>query len=159
MRTTLGMALALGIAAASGAWAEAPAAPTAAPTRHFGFTKLVVADLDRSAAFYENAIGLVRQRRIDFDGAAGTGSEILYEPTAPGGAMFVLIHYATKTQPSTGETVLGFYTDDIDALVARIREAGGAIDTPPYAIPEMKLRVAFARDPEGHVLELLQQTE
>ena len=54
--------------------------------------------------------------------------------------------------------MLGFYTSDIAALVAKVAAAGGVIDRAPYAIPEMKLKVAFVRDPEGHVIELLEQT-
>ncbi len=154
-RELLGTAAALALA--STATAEEAAAP-AAPTRHFGFTKLVVADLEKSAAFYEAVLGLVRTRRIDFDNEAGKGAEILFEPTAPGGAMFVLIHYDAAPTPAHGEVVLGFYTSDLAALVAKVAAAGGVIDRAPYAIPEMKLKVAFVRDPEGHVLELLEQT-
>jgi predicted enzyme related to lactoylglutathione lyase len=150
------LAATVALSLASAAYADgtestaSPAAPK--PSRHFGFTKLAVADLDASAAFYEQAFQLVRTRRVDFEG----GSELLYEPTAPGGAMFVLIHFADAPKPASGEVVLGFYTDDIAALVARVKAAGGAIDREPYAIPEMKLRVAMARDAEGHVLELLE---
>jgi predicted enzyme related to lactoylglutathione lyase len=156
--------LTLGVAAlalASAVRAEEPvtaAPPSEKPKRHFGFTKLVAGDLEKCAAFYESALGLVRQRRIDFDGEAGKGSEILYEPTAPGGAMFVLIHYDGQPQPAHGELVLGFYTQDVEALVARVAAAGGTVDRAPYPIPEMKLKVAFVRDVEGHVLELLEQT-
>jgi predicted enzyme related to lactoylglutathione lyase len=143
------------LAFAGGAGAEeSPPAAAVKPSRHFGFTKLVVADLERSAAFYESALQLVRTRRVDFAG----GAELLYEPTAPGGAMFVLIHYDDAPKPASGELVLGFHTDDIAALVERVQGAGGMVDRAPYAIPEMKLRVAFVRDVEGHVIELLEQT-
>jgi predicted enzyme related to lactoylglutathione lyase len=160
-RELLGAAAALALAAGASAQETTAAAASAAapaPTRHFGFMKLVAGDLDKCAAFYESALGLVRQRRIDFDGEAGKGSEILYEPTAAGGAMFVLIHYADKPVPAHGELVLGFYTSDIDATVARVAAAGGAVDRAPYAIPEMKLKVAFVRDVEGHAIEVLEQT-
>jgi predicted enzyme related to lactoylglutathione lyase len=155
-RELLGAAAALALA--SGARAEGATAGAApAPTRHFGFMKLVVGDLEKCAAFYESALGLVRQRRIDFAGEAGKGTEILYEPTAPGAAMFVLIHYDDTPKPAHGELILGFYTNDIDALVARVTAAGGTVDRAPYAIPEMKLMVAFVRDVEGHVIEVLEQ--
>jgi lactoylglutathione lyase len=160
-RELLGAAAAFALAArasAEGSAVDGASATTPAPTRHFGFMKLVAGDLDKCAAFYESALGLVRQRRIDFDGEAGRGSEILYEATAAGGAMFVLIHYDDKPAPAHGELILGFYTSDIDAMVARVAAAGGAVDRAPYAIPEMKLKVAFVRDVEGHVIELLEQT-
>ena len=158
-RLWFGAALAFAFALAGGANAEGTAAEAAAPTRHFGFAKLRVGDLEKCATFYETAFALVRQRRIDFDDAIGKGSELLYEPTAPGGAMFVLIHFDGAPQPAPGELTLGFYTDDIAALVARVEAAGGSVDRAPYAIPEMKLKVAFVRDVEGHVIEVLEQTE
>ncbi len=139
--------------------AQPPAASAApAPASHFGFTKLIVGDLDKSAAFYEAACQLVRQTRIDTESAGRKLSEILYQPTAPGGATFVLIHYYDSPKPTTGELVLGFNTGDIDAFVARAAAAGGTIERAPYAIAEMKIRVAFVRDVEGHVIEVVQAT-
>ncbi len=137
-----------------------PSATSAGPTpaSHFGFTKLIVGDLDKSAAFYEATCQLVRQTRIDTESAGRKLSEILYQPTAPGGAMFVLIHYYDTPKPTTGELVLGFNTRDIDAFVARAQAAGGSIERAPYAIPEMKIQVAFVRDLEGHLIEVVQET-
>jgi predicted enzyme related to lactoylglutathione lyase len=150
-----------GVAALAGsARAEEGSAPPSgvatARAAHFGFTKLVVADLEKCAAFYEAAFALVRQTRIDTESAGRKLSEILYQPTAPGAATFVLIHFYDALQPVVGELVLGFNTDDIDAFVARAQAAGGTIDRAPYAIEEMKIKVAFVRDVEGHLIEVVQ---
>jgi lactoylglutathione lyase len=148
-----------GIAALSRpALAEEAARATTAPASHFGFTKLIVGDLEKCAAFYEAACLLVRQTRIDTESAGRKLSEILFQPTAPGGATFVLIHYYDTPNPTSGELVLGFNTADIDAFVARAQAAGGTIEQAPYAIAEMKIRVAFVRDVEGHLIEVVQPT-
>ena len=132
------------------------AAPANAP--HFGFTKLIVGDLEKAAAFYQATCGLVEQRRIDTESAGRKLTEILYQPTAPGGATFVLIHFYDTPEPAHGELILGFNTSDIDAFVARAAAAGGAIQQAPYSIEELKIKVAFVRDVEGHLIEVVQPT-
>jgi predicted enzyme related to lactoylglutathione lyase len=123
---------------------------------HFVFTKLVVGDLDRCAKFYEAVCGLKPQARIDavVDGREIT--EIVYEPTAKGGANFVLFAYHDTPRPVTDETIIGFTTDDIEGFAARIRQHGGSVYQGPDDRPEHGLKVAFARDIEGHVIELIQ---
>jgi len=145
-----------GSAGAAASAGESAPAPASGSGTHFGFTKLVVGDLEKSAAFYQATFGLAQQTRIDTESAGRKLAEILFRPTAPGGATFVLIHFYDTTKPVQGELILGFNTDDIDALVARAEAAGGTIDRAPYAIPEMKIRVAFVRDVEGHLIEVVQ---
>jgi len=144
---------------ASGARAQerASAGSAALPNKpHFGFTKLQVGDLEKCAAFYKAACELTEATRVDTESAGRKLSEILFEPTAPGGATFVLIHYYDSPAPVSGELILGFTTPDIEAFVARASAAGGSVERAPYAIPEMKLRVAFVRDVEGHLIEVIQ---
>jgi predicted enzyme related to lactoylglutathione lyase len=123
---------------------------------HFVFTKLVVGDLDKCAKFYEAVAGLKPQARIDavVDGRAIT--EIVYEPTAKGGANFVLFAYHDAPKPASAETITGFSTDDIEGFAGRIRAHGGEVYQGPDDRPEHGLKVAFARDVEGHVIELIQ---
>ena len=157
---------ALAALASASAWALAgtaaaeerprPAAPGAPNKPHFGFTKLQVGDLEKSATFYRAVCGLVDQNRIDTESAGRKLSEILFAPTAPGGATFVLIHYYDTPAPVRGELILGFTTNDLEAFVGRARAAGGGVEREPYAIPELKLRVAFVRDIEGHLIEVVQ---
>ena len=63
---------------------------------HFGFTKLVVADLDGSAAFYATVFGMVEQRRVHAEIAGRAIDEILFSNTAPGAATFVLLRFADE---------------------------------------------------------------
>ena len=133
--------------------ASAPASPRLA---EFGFTKLLVADLDRSAAFYEAVCGLERSARIDGEIGGRKITEIVYRPAAPGGAMFVLLTFVGTAKPAADEVMLGFNTSDLDAFLARVRAAGGSVFEPPRTLAEMKLRVAFAKDLEGHIIEVLQ---
>jgi predicted enzyme related to lactoylglutathione lyase len=147
---------AFGVAAlAAGALAE-DSAPAPAPLAHFGFTKLQVADLANCAAFYTRVAGLTEQTRVSTDNGGRRLSEIIFNATTPGGASFVLIHYHDSPKPVVGESILGFQTRDLDGFVARAIEAGGSVVREAWEMPEMKIRVAFVADPEGHVIELVQ---
>jgi predicted enzyme related to lactoylglutathione lyase len=124
----------------------------------FGFTKLVVHDVEKMAAFYTAVYGLHAVERVRGE---RIGSESIDEimlspdPAAPFGS-FVLLRYPDRGPSPSGEVVLGFITDDLPALLDRVRKAGGAVHDPPREMPERKVRVAFATDPEGHLAELVQ---
>ncbi len=82
--------------------------------------------------------------------------EISYQATSPGGGALTLIHYLDSKGRITGESVQGFTTTDIDALVKRAEAAGGRIREPIRRIEEFQLSVAFVFDPEGHINEVVQ---
>jgi lactoylglutathione lyase len=128
------------------------------PEASFGFTKLVVDDLERMAAFYQQVYGLhavnrVRGERIGDEEI----DEIMLspDPEAAYGSL-VLLEYPNRGPSPNGELILGFTTSDLPALLERVREAGGGVHTPIKEMPELRLRVAFATDPEGHLAELVQ---
>jgi predicted enzyme related to lactoylglutathione lyase len=128
------------------------------PSSSFSFTKLVVGDLEKMARFYAAAYGLEQIARVQADIGADRIDEIMLSATtevAPG--MLVLLRFVDRPPPSAGEVLLGFTTDDLTALVERVCAAGGRVHAPAKEMPEMKIRVAFVTDPEGHLTELVQQ--
>ena len=129
--------------------------PTTAPL--FGFTKLVVADLDKSAAFYRDVFGLNESARIESDIAGRAIEEIMFTPTNTGGATFVLLRYLDCGIPATGESILGFLTSDIDALMTDAVDAGGAVLREAQVHADLGVKVGFVTDPEGHVIEVVQR--
>jgi predicted enzyme related to lactoylglutathione lyase len=82
--------------------------------------------------------------------------EVTYLATYPGGSALTLIKYLDSKGPATGESVQGFTTTDIHALVKRAEAAGGRIAEPIRRIEEFKLHVVFVLDPEGHINEVVQ---
>ncbi|MBY0511834.1 MAG: VOC family protein [Rhodospirillaceae bacterium] len=123
---------------------------------HFGFTKLVVADLEKSAAFYKATAGFTEQARVD-DAIEGRRiQEIMFNPTTPGASTFVLLSYPDAPKPVQGELITGFITDDIAGFVQRAERAGGRITEAPHAKPEHGVKVGFVRDPEGHLIEVVE---
>ena len=57
-----------------------------ASTAHFGFTKLVVTDLEAAATFYTEVFAVVEQARVTSAIAGRPIDEIMYTATGTGGA-------------------------------------------------------------------------
>ena len=122
----------------------------------FGFTKLIVGDLDKAAAFYKSVCGLTEQARVEDRLGGRAISEIIFAPAYQGGASFVLLAYPDTPRPSSGEVILGFATPDVDAFVDRVLAGGGVVVDPAVSRPEHGVRVAIVKDPEEHLIEVVQ---
>ncbi len=128
---------------------------TKAPASHT-FTKLVVENLEKSEAFYMDAYGLEGMGRAPTRfGDDPVDQSMLGRD---GRVTLVLVQYRERNAPPVGECLLGFETPDLDALLDRIRAAGGGIVVAPLETPALGIRTAFATDPEGHQAELVQLT-
>ncbi len=123
---------------------------------HFGFTKLLVQDLDKCAAFYSEVCGLTETYRVESEIAGRAISEIMYAPTAEGGASFVLLKFLDAKGPYSEEVIIGMQTDDLEAFVQRAEAAGGRVVDPIRSMPEHGVKVAFVADVEGHLLEVVE---
>lgn len=127
-------------------------------TSTFSFTKLVVHDVEKMAAFYGAVYGLHAVNRVRGESIGGEEiDEIMLspDPKAPFGT-FVLLRYVGRAASPNGEVILGFTTGDLPALLDRVRAAGGGVHAPIKDLPHLKVRVAFATDPEGHLAELVE---
>ena len=125
----------------------------------YGFAKTFVHDLDAMGRFYEEVFGLIPFNRHQDRMFGREIDEITYQSTYQGGPALTLIKYLDSTGPSAGESVQGFITEDLDALVGRARAAAGTVPEPIREIPEFGIRVAFVLDPEGHVNEVIQMIQ
>lgn len=113
-------------------------------------TKIVVADLERSEAFYRAVVGFDQVQHIKGEGFA----EAIMRPTGnAAGAALVL--YADGTTPPPGEAVLVFETDDVPAFSERIVAGGGEVTHPAQTIDGLGLTFAMYKDPEGHLIEAI----
>jgi predicted enzyme related to lactoylglutathione lyase len=128
------------------------------PSASLSFTKLIVHDLEKIAAFYREVYGLHAVNRVRGESIGEEEiDEIMVsaEPKAMWGSLVLLKYVGRKSSPN-GEAILGFTTDDLPALLVRVEKAGGRVTAPIKEMPELKIRVAFATDPEGHLAELVQ---
>jgi predicted enzyme related to lactoylglutathione lyase len=122
----------------------------------YGFSKIFVHDLDAMGEFYEEVFGLIPFNRHQDEMLGRKIDEITYQATSPGGGALTLIHFVDSAGPVAGESVQGFTTTDLDALVDRAVRAGGRIPEPIRRIEAFGLRVVFVLDPEGHINEVVQ---
>ena len=88
------------------------------------------------------------------------GSTVTQYRFRAGGQLVKLMDYPDKPpqRPSglydgIGYRVLAFFVDDLDALIGRIEASGGRV-APGVDLPG-KLRIRFAKDADGNMLELL----
>jgi predicted enzyme related to lactoylglutathione lyase len=128
--------------------AEAPA--------HFSCTKLVVADLEKACAFYKSVFGLTEQNRVNAAIEGRAISEIMFNPTAPGGATFVLLAYTDTVTPALSESIILFITPNLAGLLEKARRAGGRAVQEMRDMPEHGVKVAFIRDIEEHLIEVVE---
>ena len=123
----------------------------------FAFTKLVVGDLQGSAKFYAEVCGLKEQRRIGAVVGGRTITEIILGGDPPSPATLILFAYHDSARPPEGDSILGFETSDLEAFVTRALAAGGSVVQNIQSLPELSLRFAFLKDPEGHLIEAIQR--
>lgn len=125
----------------------------------FTFTKLVVDDLEKMASFYGQVFELEQITRMqDAIGSDAIDEIILGTAGALTPGALILLRYVDERRPQNGEVILGFTTRDLPALLDRVRAAGGSVHCDIRDFPDMKVRVAFATDPEGHLIEIVERS-
>lgn len=104
---------------------------------------LYVDDLERSAAFYGEALGLPL--------VLDQGSCRLYR-VAPGGFVGVC---GSGDRPTTSNgLIVTLVRDDVDAYCAQLVSRGVELEQPPTHNERFGIHHAFLRDPDGHLIEV-----
>ena len=124
----------------------------------FAFTKIVVADLDAAEHFYAQTLGLSRVTYIEFGEGPGQLQEVILAVPdgGPGSPQLNLIRYPNRPMSAPGETVIGFMVDDVEATVTAFSAAGGCITVPVVEMPDHRIKLAYASDLDGHIIEVIQ---
>ena len=137
-------------------------------TRHTG---IVVQDMEKSLHFWRDVMGLkitvdFREKGAFIDTVQGlSGVDLrMIKLTAPDGSMIELLQDAAHPMPAAKQNRLcdrgirhvAFTVADIETSWTRLNEAGCEVLSAPVASPDGKVRLFFARDPEGNLMELVQ---
>lgn len=115
------------------------------PAVTLGDVNVVCVDLERSLAFYRDALGL-----------GEVGREVSAVHLAVGGAALVLLPFASRTRASGAyaeEATISFdvVVDDLEATILRLEEAGGT------RVAKLDEGQGWAvADPDGNVIEIIQ---
>jgi len=128
----------------------------------FQHVGLSVPDLDRAQRFYEEGLGMKEQSRFEIPGPGIRGAILATD----GGACIELLERAGSKRAATfadppeailsegyGHWALG--VDDIDAACERLVAAGAQVVWEPRDAPQPGARMAFLRDPDGNLIELI----
>jgi catechol 2,3-dioxygenase-like lactoylglutathione lyase family enzyme len=128
----------------------------------FQHVGLSVPDLDRAQRFYEQGLGMTERFRFEVAGPGIRGVVLATD----GGACIELLERPGSTRPATfadppeailsqgyGHWALG--VDDLEAACERLVAAGASIVWAPRDAPQPGARMAYVRDPDGNLIELI----
>ncbi len=131
---------------------------TAAPQFRLLHTMLRVFDLDRSLDFYCNKLGMKLLRKIDYPGGRFSLAFVGYGDESDT-AVLELTYNWDQAQPYELGTAYGHIAlgvPDIYATCKTLEEAGVEIPRKPGPMAHGTTVIAFALDPDGYKVELIQ---
>ena len=116
---------------------------------------LLIDDLERSLTFYTQVLGLRLGHRSGEYAQLDTGPTRLglYTRRAMAQVVGVPLHPPALDAPGCE---LGFKVPDVDAAFAALTACGAMATTPPTT-RLWGQRTAYIRDPDGHLIELVQE--
>jgi lactoylglutathione lyase len=117
---------------------------------------VIVEDIDRAVRFYTEILGLRLGHRADEYAQFDTGVTRLALYSRRSMAK-TLGRAVNPSPPDAVEFELGFKVDDVDSAYLTLVGRGATAITPPTDRPWGQ-RTAYISDPDGHLIELAQQT-
>ena len=118
------------------------------PIQQLGQIALPVTDTDRSEAFYGDALGLTKLYRF--------GTLVFFDCA---GVRLMLEGSQDQVQPANGVCYY-FKVDQIEQAVAGLVARGVSFEDEPHLItktPDHELWMTFFKDPDGHLLALMEE--
>ena len=142
---------------------------------HLDHVNIVVADMDRSVAFYRDVIGMEQAFETTLEGEwvetiiglRDVKARCVFLKAPDGGTHLELLQFLSPTGttvdcnavPNTiGVRHLAFRVRDLTAFATRLRDAGVEPVSPPVTVPfpvadAGEKRLCYFRDPDGVLLE------
>ena len=120
------------------------------------YFKLVVADCEKLARFYEDVFGMKEVRRFDALATEDPHLELfLSTGSKEEDQQIALMHWVNRPAPTPGEAAIALMVEDVDATVAAALAAGGTSTRAAETLEEHNFRYAMIADPEGHNIEVM----
>jgi lactoylglutathione lyase len=128
-----------------------------APLPRIGFVSFYVLDLQRSLDFYIGKLGMREQGRIPLPNGL---VEILlgFGPISETPGVILMFDPKRTTSYALGDGFSRFVirVAELRPLVKRLSEGGVVIVVPPTAVDALKLTYSLIRDPDGYMIEFIQ---
>tara|TARA_B110001454_G_C12484478_1_gene335763 strand:+ start:95 stop:526 length:432 start_codon:yes stop_codon:yes gene_type:complete len=137
--------------------------------RHTG---IVVTNLEESKKFYCDLLGFKVQKEMDESGEFINNFSDLDDVlvttskmTLENGHMVELLKYKSHPEEpdmlrkitQIGCSHIALTVDDLDETYARLVENGVIFNSPPQYSPDGKAKVTFCKDPDGSLVELVEE--
>jgi len=120
-------------------------------------TMIRVGDLERSIAFYTEALGMTLMRRHDYPEGRFTLAFVGYGDEQTSAVIELTHNWDTESYDlGNGFGHIAIGTDDIVGACDRVREYGGEVTREPGPMKPGTTVIAFARDPDGYVIEFIE---
>jgi len=121
-------------------------------------TMIRVGDLDRSIAFYTEALGMEVFRKSEYPGGRFTLVFLGYGDEESSAAVELTYNWDTDAyDPGNGFGHIAIGTDDINGACKRVREYGGEVTREPGPMKHGTTVLAFAKDPDGYSIEFIER--
>jgi lactoylglutathione lyase len=125
----------------------------------FLHTMLRVGDLQRSVDFYSKAFGMHEMRRRDVPDGKYTLAFVGFGKEEDNTAIELTYNYGVeKYEIGTAFGHLAIGVPDVAAACERAVQAGGVVTRPPGPVKFGTTVIAFVRDPDGYLIELVERT-
>jgi lactoylglutathione lyase len=116
-----------------------------------------VGDLDRSIAFYTEALGMELLRKKDYPGGEFTLAFLGYGPEDVTSVIELTHNWGTSSyELGSGYGHIAIETDDIHGACDRVRDRGGRVTREPGPMKHGTTVIAFVEDPDGYKIEFIQ---
>ncbi len=120
-------------------------------------TMLRVGDLERSLAFYTDVLGMHLLRRKDYPEGRFTLAFVGYGEESDTAVIELTHNWDSDTyDPGNGFGHIALGVENIYAVCDQIRSQGGEISREPGPMKHGTTVIAFVRDPDGYVIELIE---
>ena len=122
-------------------------------------TMIRVGNLERSLAFYTDVLGMRLLHRTDFPEGRFTLAFVGYEDESRGAAIELTYNWDTSAyEIGNGFGHIALSVDDAYATCAQIKARGGKVTREAGPMKHGSTVIAFAEDPDGYKIELIQKS-
>lgn len=127
------------------------------PQLRFMHTMFRVRDLDVSLEFYTKLLGMDLIKKLDFPEGKFTLAFVGYGPEETNTVLELTYNYGDNTYDiGTAYGHIALETSDIYATADVLRQGGAEIVREPGPMKHGKTHIAFIKDPDGYLVELVQ---
>ncbi|MEM3384990.1 MAG: VOC family protein [Nitrososphaeria archaeon] len=124
---------------------------------HFAHISLYVKDMDKAIEFYTKVLGLRLLRRRKETPQDNAERAFLASEDGPY-RIELTLPKDQKAKPSTLDHI-AFYVDNLEEAIKIVKTHGILIIDGPRIVPTSKIKIAFIKDCEGTLIELIEKMD